>query len=136
MISAYSLTDQLVAIDGLLDFDTNRIVTGCTVKHADGTPSFTLTKPGYYYITFNGTITNTAAGIVTVELLNGGVAVPGAEASVTTAADTDERSLSFATIVRVLPSCCAIDNTTTLTVANTGVAATYSVANINITKLC
>ena len=136
MISAYSLTNQLVAIDGLLDFDANRVVTGCTVKHVDGTPSFTLTKPGYYYITFNGTITNTAAGIVTVELLNGGVAVPGAEASITNAAVTDERSFSFATIVRVLPSCCAIDNTTTLTVANTGIAATYSVANINITKLC
>ena len=136
MISAYSLTNQLVAIDGLLDFDANRVVTGCTVKHVDGTPSFTLTKPGYYYITFNGTITNTAAGIVTVELLNGGVAVPGAAASITNAAVTDERSFSFATIVRVLPSCCAIDNTTTLTVANTGIAATYSVANINITKLC
>jgi hypothetical protein len=136
MISAYTLTDQVVAVDGLLDFDTNRIATGCTVKHVDGTPAFTLTKPGYYYITFNGTITNTAAGIVTVELLNGGVAVPGAEASVTTAATTDERSFSFATIVRVLPSCCAIDNTTILTVANTGIAATYSVANINITKLC
>ena len=136
MISAYSLNDQLVAVDGLLDFDTNRIATGCTVKHVDGTPSFTLTKPGYYYITFNGTITNTAAGIVTVELLNGGVAIPGAEASITTAAVTDERSFSFATIIRVLPSCCSIDNTTTLTVANTGIAATYSVANINITKLC
>lgn len=135
MISAYTLTDQVVAVDGLLDFDTNRIATGCTVKHIDGTPAFTLTKPGYYYITFNGTVTN-ATGIVTVELLNGGVAVPGAEASVTTAATTDERSFSFATIVRVLPSCCAIDNTTILTVANTGIAATYSVANINITKLC
>ena len=136
MISAYSLTDQLVAVDGLLDFDTNRIATGCTVKHVDGTPAFTLTKPGYYYVTFNGTITNTAAGIVTVQLLNGGVAVPGVEASITNAAVTDERSFSFATIIRVLPSCCAIDNTTTLTVANTGIAATYSVANINITKLC
>ena len=136
MISAYTLVNQDVEIGGLLDFDTNRILTGCTVKHVDGTPAFTLTKPGYYYITFNGTVTNAAAGIVTVELLNGGVAVPGAEASVTTAATTDERSFSFTTIVRVLPSCCAIDNTTTLTVANTGIATTYSVANINITKLC
>jgi hypothetical protein len=136
MISAYSLTDQLVAIDALLDFDVNRILAGCTVKHVDGTPAFTLTKPGYYYVTFNATITDTAAGVITAQLLNGGVPVPGAEASVTTAAATDERSLSFATIIRVLPSCCAIDNTTTLTVANTGVAATYSVANINITKLC
>ena len=136
MISSYSLTNQLVAIDGLLDFNTNRVLTGCTVRHTEGTPSFTLTKPGYYYVTFNGTITNTAAGIVTVELLNGGVAVPGAEASITNAAVTDERSFSFSTIIRVLPSCRAIDNTTTLTIANTGIAATYSVANINITKLC
>lgn len=136
MISSYSLTSQAVAADGTLNFDTTRVLTGCTVKHADGTPTFTLTKPGYYYVTFNGTITDTAAGIVTVQLLNGGVAVPGAEASITNAATTDERSSSFTTIIRVLPSCCAIDNTTTLTVANTGIAATYSVANINITKLC
>ena len=136
MINAYSLTNQEVAIDGLLDFDTNRVLTGCTVKHVDGTPSFVLTKPGYYYVTFNGTITDTTAGIVTAQLLNGGVAVPGAEASATVAATTDEHSLAFATIIRVLPSCCAIDNTTTLTIANTGLAATYSVANINITKLC
>lgn len=136
MINSYSLISQAVAADGILNFDTTRILTGCTVKHADGTPTFTLTKPGYYYVTFNGTITDTAAGIVTVQLLNGGVAVPGAEASITNTATTDERSFSFTTIVRVLPSCCAIDNTSTLTVANTGIAATYSVANINITKLC
>jgi hypothetical protein len=136
MINSYSLTSQAVAVDGTLNFDTTRVLTGCTVKHVDGTPTFTLTKPGYYYVTFNGTITDTAAGIITAQLLNGGVAVPGAEASITSAATTDEHSFSFATIIRVLPSCCAIDNTTTLTVANTGVAATYSVANINITKLC
>jgi hypothetical protein len=136
MINSYSLISQAVAADGTLNFDTTRVLTGCTVKHVDGTPTFTLTKPGYYYVTFNGTITDTAAGIVTVQLLNGGVVVLGAEASITNAATTDERSFSFTTIVRVLPSCCAIDNTTTLTVANTGIAATYSVANINITKLC
>lgn len=136
MINSYSLVSQAVAVDGTLKFDTTRVLTGCTVKHADGTPTFTLTKPGYYFVTFDGTITDTAAGIVTVQLLNGGVAVPGAEASITNAAVTDERSFSFTTIIRVLPSCCAIDNTTTLTVTNTGIAATYSVANINITKLC
>lgn len=135
MISSYSLSDQTVAIDGLLSFDTSRVSTGCTVTHTDGTPSFTLTRPGYYYLTFNATITNTAAGNVTAKLLNGGEAVPGAEASTTVAATTDEHSIGFATIIRVLPSCCAIDNTTTLTIANTGIAANYSVTNINITKL-
>jgi hypothetical protein len=136
MISSYTLTDQAIGIDGLLDFNANRILTGCTVKHTEGTPAFVLTKPGYYYVTFNGTVANTAAGVVTVSLLKNGIEIPGAEATTTIAATTDERTVSFATIVRVLPSCCAIDNTTTLTVSNTGAAATYSVANINITKLC
>ena len=68
MISAYSLVEQIVAVNGLLDFDTSRVLTGCTVKHVDGTPAFTLTKPGYYYVSFNGTITDAAAGIVTVQL--------------------------------------------------------------------
>ena len=135
MINSYSLISQAVAADGTLNFDTTRILTGCTVKHADGTPTFTLTKPGYYFVTFDGVITGTTAGIVTVELLNGADAVPAALASTTVAADAVE-TLNFATIVRVLPSCPSIDNTTKLTVANTGVATTFTSANINITKLC
>ena len=135
MINSYSLISQAVAADGTLNFDTPRVLTGCTVKHADGTPTFTLTKPGYYFVTFDGVITGTTAGIVTVELLNGADAVPAALASTTVAAEAVE-TLNFATIVRVLPSCPSIDNTTKLSVANTGVATTFTSANINITKLC
>ena len=136
MISSYSNVSQTVAVDGKLNFDTTRILTGCTVRHTDGTPTFTLNKPGYYFITFNATITDTTAGNVIVQLLNGENAVPGATASATIAAATDEESIGFATIVRVLPSCSVIDNTTTLTISNTGIEATYINANINITKLC
>jgi hypothetical protein len=135
MISSYSITSQAVAADGTLNFDTTRVLTGCTVKHADGTPTFTLTKPGYYFVTFDGVISGTTAGTVTVELLNGTDAVPAALASTTVAAD-DVVTLNFTTIVRVLPSCPSIDNTTKLSVANTGVATTFTTANINITKLC
>ena len=135
MISSYSITSQAVAADGTLNFDTTRVLTGCTVKHADGTPTFTLTKPGYYFITFDGVISGTTAGTVTVELLNGTDAIPAALASTTVAAD-DVATLNFTTIVRVLPSCPSIDNTTKLSVANTGVATTFTTANINITKLC
>jgi hypothetical protein len=35
-----------------------------------------------------------------------------------------------------LPSCPAIDNTTTLTLVATGIPLDATVANINITKLC
>jgi hypothetical protein len=135
MINSYSLISQAVAADGTLNFDTTRVLTGCTVKHADGTPTFTLTKPGYYYVSFDGVITGTTAGTVTVELLNGADAVPAALASTTVAAN-DAATLNFTTIVRVLPSCPSIDNTTKLSVANTGVATTFTSANINITKLC
>lgn len=135
MINSYSLVSQAVAADGTLNFDTTRILTGCTVNHADGTPTFTLTKPGYYYVSFDGTITGTTAGTVTVELLNGADAVPAALASTTIAVD-DVATLNFTTIIRVLPSCPAIDNTTKLSVVNTGVATTFTNTNINITKLC
>ena len=135
MISSYSIISQAVAADGTLNFDTTRVLTGCTVKHADGTPTFTLTKPGYYFVAFDGVISGTTAGTVTVELLNGADAIPAALAS-TTIAVGDEATLNFTTIVRVLPSCPSIDNTTKLSVANTGVATTFTNANINITKLC
>ena len=135
MINSYTITSQPIAVDDTLNFNVSRILTGCTVKHVDGSPSFTLTKPGYYYITFNADVLGTAAGDVTAELINGSVAVPGATAT-TTIAVGEAANISFATIVRVLPSCAAIDNTTILTVLNSGVAATYTNANINITKLC
>ena len=135
MISTYTSISQAVAADGTLNFDTTRVLTGCTVKHADGTPTFTLTRPGYYFITFDGVVTADAAGTVTVELLNGADPVPGAIASTALAAD-GIATLNFTTIVRVLPSCPAIDNTTKLSVLNSGIGATFTSANINITKLC
>ena len=135
MISTYTSISQAVAVDGTLNFDTTCVLTGCTVKHADGTPTFTLTRPGYYFVTFDGVVTSDAAGTVTVELLNGADPVPGAIASTTLAAD-GIATLNFSTIVRVLPSCPAIDNTTKLSVLNSGIGATFTSANINITKLC
>lgn len=135
MINSYTITNQSVAVDDTLNFNVTRILTGCTVKHVDGSASFTLTKPGYYYVTFNADVLGTAAGNVTAELINGSVAVPGATAT-TTIAIGETESIAFATIVRVLPSCAVIDNTTTLTILNTGVEVTYTNANINITKLC
>lgn len=45
-------------------------------------------------------------------------------------------NFAFATIIKVPPSCCAVDNTANLTLVNTGVAAIFTNVNINITKLC
>jgi hypothetical protein len=136
MISTYNSTTQTVEVDGAYVFDTNRVVTGCTVGHTPGTSTFTLNKPGYYYVTFNTTFTTATTGVATVELRNGGTAVSGAigAETVTTAGDT--KSISFATIVRVLPSCPAIDNTATLTFVATTLELDATAASVSITKLC
>lgn len=136
MINSYNSTTQNVAVGAAYVFDTNRIVTGCTVGHVPGTAAFTLTKPGYYYVTFNTTFTTEATGNATVELRNGGILVPGATATETITTAGDTKSLAFATIIKVLPSCAAIDNTTTLTFVSTTLALDATVANVNITKLC
>ena len=135
MISSYNITTQEVAINGLLTFTTDRILTGCTATRNGQT--FQLNKPGYYYVTFNADgAATTAVGDIVVVLQNNGVAVPGAIATFTTTVADDATNLAFSTIIRVPPSCCAVDNTANLTLVNTGVAATYTNVNINITKLC
>ena len=136
MISAYNSTTETVELGGAYVFDTNRIVTGCTVGHVPGTAAFTLTKPGYYYVTFNTTFTTEATGIATVELRNGGTLVPGATGAETITTAGDTKSISFSTIIKVLPSCAAIDNTTTLTFVATTLALDATVAAVEITKLC
>ena len=135
MISSYNNASQDVAINGLLTFTTDRILTGCTATRNGQT--FQLNKPGYYYVTFNADgAATTAVGDIVVVLQNNGVAVPGAIATFTTTVADDATNLAFSTIIRVPPSCCAVDNTANLTLVNTGVAATYTNVNINITKLC
>ena len=136
MISTYNSTAQTVEVNGAYVFDTNRVVTGCTVGHTPGTSVFTLNKPGYYYVTFNTTFTAADTGVATVELQNGGTLVPGAIGSETVTTAGNTKSISFATIVKVLPSCAAIDNTATLTFVATGLALDATTAAVNITKLC
>lgn len=135
MLSSYNNTTQEVAINGLLTFTTDRILTGCTATRNGQT--FQLNKPGYYYVTFNADgAATTAVGDIVVVLQNNGIAVPGAIATFTTTVADDATNLAFSTIIRVPPSCCAVDNTANLTLVNTGVAATFTNVNINITKLC
>ena len=135
MISSYNTTNQAVVSNGTINFTTDRILTGCTAVRNGET--FQLNKPGYYYVTFNAiAAATTTVGELTIELYNNGVAVPGAIAGATTTAAGDNLDFAFTTIIRVPPSCCAVDNTARLTVVNTGVDATYTDVNLNITKLC
>ena len=135
MISSYNITTQAIATNDLLTFTTDRILTGCTATRNGST--FQLNKPGYYYVTFNADVAATEAlGALTVEMFNNGVAVPGAEATETATVAGNISNVAFTTIIKVTPSCAMIDNVGRLTFVNTGVAATFTNVNVNITKLC
>lgn len=138
MIYSYSITPRTLAADLDIIFAVNEISTGCTVTHVAGTPTFTFNKPGYYYVTFNGIASATAAATdpIVVEMYDGADAIPGALSSALSAAADTPVALSMSTIIQVRPNCPAIDNTVNLTVRNVGIEANYTNAAITITKLC
>ena len=135
MISSYTSTSQTLLTNALINFNINAVETGCTVTHAEGTPTFSLNRPGLYYVAFNADALPTAAGDLVVQLRSNNELVPSAIAT-TTGTTTSTENLSFSRIIQVKPSCCSIDNSVNLSVINSGIGATYSNANIVITKLC
>lgn len=138
MIYSYSNTPQDLTANENLVFTIDEIRTGCTVTHAAGTPTFVFNKPGYYFVTFNGVASATAAATdpIVVEMYNGTTAIPGALTSELSAAVNTPVSLAMSAIIQVRPNCPAIDNTVNLTVKNVGIEANYTNAAITITKLC
>ena len=70
-----------------------------------------------------------------MNLLRNGTVVPGATSTQESASATDTRTVNFSKIIQVLPSCCAVNNTTTLAFQNAGLETTFSNVNVVITKL-
>ena len=136
MINSQTNTTQTVAANELLSFAEDRVKTGCTVVHTPGSTTFALKRPGFYFVTLNADVTTSeTAGNVVLTLQNNGTAIPGAVATSYAAAAVNVSNVAFSAIIQVRPSCCAVSNTTNLTVANTGVGATISNVSLVITKL-
>lgn len=136
MINSYTNTTQTVAANELLSFAEDRVKTGCTVVHTPGSTTFALKRPGFYFVTLNADVTTSeTTGNVVLTLQNNGTAIPGAVATSYAAAAVNVGNVAFSAIIQVRPSCCAVSNTTNLTVANTGVSATISNVSLVITKL-
>lgn len=110
-LTAVTVADQTVVAEGFLDFNTNSVRNGCSVVHVAGSNSITLASDGLYLVTFNGNVTPAAAGDITLQLIS-----------------------NFSTLVKELPSCYAIDNTTVLQVQSSA-AATVNNASITIIKV-
>ena len=132
-LEAVTTTNQVLVADGLLNFATNTILTGCSIAHVAGSNAIRLLKRGLYQVSVNVDVAPTAAGAIAIQLLNNGVAVPGALATVTGVVATTN-NLAFTALVQILPSCCAIDNTGSLQVQITA-AGTVSNANIVVVRM-
>ena len=137
VLNAYTNQNQTLTTGQSLIFNNINLLNGCSIDFIAGSGSIELEKSGVYLVTVDAiAVESGTVGDVTIQLQKNGVNVNGATASENSTADTDIVNLSFSTLVRVLPSCASIDNTTVLTILNTGVGATFSNVNINIIKLC
>ena len=138
MVYSYTSGKQTVNTDSVISFTNDSIKTGCTVTHTAGSGIFILTKPGYYYVTVTADATATADAVtdpIVLELYNGTTPLSAAIASELSESTTDVVNLTINAIIKVLPSCCMVNNDVTLNVVNTGVNAILNNITITITKI-
>lgn len=134
-LNAINTTAQALTANSLVAF-TSANVTGQSIAFTAGTTPATLQKAGLYLVTVNANLLGTAAGPVTLQLLNNNNAIAGASATVTTA-DATEYTASITTIIEV-PCTCPCTPTANnvnvqLQVQTTGV--TVNTADLVIVKL-
>ena len=131
-IYAVTTASSAVVANGTLPLSTVVRKRGNVLNLSGNSISIADCGSNYYLVNVNATFTAPEAGVVTLNLQQNGVNVTGATASTTvTTATTEVRSLSFTAIVRTF------NNSTldSLTITNTGVAATFSNIAITVTKL-
>ncbi|UVM84260.1 MAG: BclA C-terminal domain protein [Bacteriophage sp.] len=134
-LNAINTTAQALTANSLVAFNSAN-VTGQSIAFTAGTTPATLQKAGLYLVTFSANLLGTAAGNVTLQLLNNNNAIAGASATVTTA-DATEYTASITTIIEV-PCTCPCTPTANnvnvqLQVQTTGV--TVNTADLVIVKL-
>ena len=123
MLEAYSL-NQAVGANASIPFNNISIKKGCTAQ-LEGISSIELNKAGVYMVAFDGV----AGTSTTVQLYKNGVAQPQAQSTGTT--------LGFTTLVQVPQNnnCNCASSPTVISVDNE-TAATFTNANIVVTKVC
>lgn len=121
-------TPTAVAVDGVIPLGSLIRRYGCDVALNGNTVN--ITDAGYYDVDASVTVTPTAAGTVTVTLFKDGVAVPGATASATAAANGTV-DLSIPALVRQF--CCAAGSALTLVL--TGAAATVNNVALRVQRI-
>ena len=135
MLEAYS-NNVAVATNSAIPFNNVTIQKGCTAK-IESSATIALNKSGIYMVTVDAAAIPTSAGVMSIQLSKDGVLQPQAQSAVT-GATTDVDNMSFTTLVQVKEdnNCRCCTSPTTVRVVNTGVPATYNIANVCVTKIC
>lgn len=132
LINVATTTSTAVLANGTLPLTTIIRRRGTDVNLSGNTVAITDCGSNYYLVSVTATFTAPVAGVITLNLQQNGANVVGATASTTiTTATTEVRSLSFTAIVRTFNNT-GID---TLSIANAGVAATFSNIDMVVEKL-
>ena len=103
------------------------------VRLASDNSTVCITRPGLYRVSANVNFVATAAGTVTASLYADGSAVAGAQGSETLAAVGDAGNVAFTTLLTVHPT--YPGSVAELTLVNTGVATSITVANLIVEKV-
>lgn len=130
MYQIYNKTSTEYAQNAPIVFNTTKY-DDCRVNNQSGT-TFSIRAPGRYLVSFNGVGSSTqATSPFTVALYQNEVELPETITTVYSTAANDVGTLTFSTIVNVLPSCAAINNRVNLQVVTTS-ANSGTMANANL----
>ena len=144
LLGMRNVTSQSVASLGSVDLGS--VYRRYCKKNSCGIPTFSntstsisLQQQGIYHVTATAVGTGTTAGVVTIQLLENGVVVPSAFSSETITTPATELRTFVIDAYILVDSDCVLGNPTTLSktlsLQNTGVAATFTALTINVEKV-
>ena len=144
LLGMRNITSQSVAALGSISLGS--VYRKYCKKNECGVPTFSntdtsvsLLQQGIYHVTATAVGTGTTAGVVTIQLLENGVAVPAAFSSETiTTPATELRTFVIDAYILVDSDCLLGSPTTlakTLALQNTGVASTVTSVVFNVEKV-
>ena len=120
-------TQQTLAVGSTISFGLVNRHFGCNCISAGTTPA--VRGAGYYSIDANFVFAAATAGAATITLYKDGVAIPGAQMTLTVAPDI----IHSVTIPAVIKEKCC-ESFSPITAVITGVGATVSLATIEVVK--
>lgn len=127
-LCTYTTIAQTISAGGEVAFNINKVHTGTAIQHTASSTTITISKAGVYFVSLDLDVEPNATGSVTVQINNNDVVIPDAITTFAGTAD-DATHIHLDTLVRVMPSCCAVDNTVNLT-ANVSVGSTVTNAKM------